>query len=558
MCVSDEPGRLGQLGQPAERGRPGHPRAPLASTGQALAALQDALAFLATTDATALTVAEQADCLRGLQRAESVRIAAQTAILDAFADGCGYADDGQGSARTWLRWQTRITGAAAYAAMAWTRRLAGHPRLREALADGTISESWARQISDWTDLLPASARSDADAILLAAAAAGATLMDLAGLAEEMRNRLASPDRDSDDDGFGDRTLRLDLHYRGAGRLRGDLTPRCAASLQAILDALGKKKGPEDSRTQAQRNHDALEEACRRLIAAKCTPDRAGQPTQVQLHMTLDQLLRLEPGTTGGQPGTGPSPGGGQPGTGLDIAPGGRPGSGEVVRRRLFPDLDDLTRPQPGGWTGPGAMATGGDLCDASIVPIVTGHVDRELLDKLAAMLLGQVGGPGAPPGAAGEGASDGGSAKAARLGADYARELILRNAVALLSGPAGLASRLRTNRLCGPAASISLPLDVGAATDTIPAHLRRAVILRDVHCGFPGCTDPNCQVHHIIPVSEGGTTSLDNMTLGCLFHHLIAIHTWGWKLILNADGTKTAISPDGKRILHSHDPPRVA
>jgi Domain of unknown function (DUF222)/HNH endonuclease len=547
MCVSDEPGQPGHQGQPSQQGqpaqlgrlgqlgRPGHPPAPLASTGEALAALRDALAFLAATDATALTAAEQADCLRGLQRAESVRVAAQTAVLDAFADGCGYADDGQGSARTWLRWQTRITGAAAYAAMAWTRRLAGHPRLREALADGTISESWARQISDWTDLLPASARSDADAILLAAAAAGATLLDLAGLAEEMRNRLASPDRDSGDDGFGDRSLRLDLHYRGAGRLRGDLTPRCAASLQAILDALGKKKGPEDTRTQAQRNHDALEEACRRLIAAKCTPDRAGQPTQVQLHMTLDQLLRLEPGPTGA-----------------------RPGSGEVVRRRLFPGFDDLTRPQPGGWTGPGAMATGGDLCDASIVPIVTGHVDHELLDKLAAMLPGQVGGPGAPPGAAGEDASDGGSAKAARLGAGYARELILRNAVALLSGPAGLASRLRTNRRCGPAASISLPLDVGAATDTIPAHLRRAVILRDVHCGFPGCTDPNCQVHHIIPVSEGGTTSLDNMTLGCPFHHLIAIHTWGWKLILNADGTKTAISPDGKRILHSHDPPKVA
>src|SRR5258706_16332753 len=112
MCVSDEPGRLGQQGQPAQlgqlgqRGRPGHPRAPLASTGQALAALQDALAFLATTDATALTVAEQADCLRGLQRAESVRIAAQTAVLDAFADGCGYAADGQGSARTLLRCQS--------------------------------------------------------------------------------------------------------------------------------------------------------------------------------------------------------------------------------------------------------------------------------------------------------------------------------------------------------------------------------------------------------------------------------------------------------------------
>ncbi len=45
---------------------------------------------------------------------------------------------------------------------------------------------------------------------------------------------------------------------------------------------------------------------------------------------------------------------------------------------------------------------------------------------------------------------------------------------ALLSGPAGLASRLRTTRLTGPAASISLPLDCGTATDTIPAHMRRA------------------------------------------------------------------------------------
>ena len=139
MCVTDELGQPGQLRQPGQLGQAGKPAAPLASTGQALAALQDALAFLAATDATALTAAEQADCLRGLQRAESVRIAAQTAVLDAFADGCGYTDDGQGSARTWLRWQTRISGAAAYAVMAWTRRLAGHPRLREALAAGIIS-----------------------------------------------------------------------------------------------------------------------------------------------------------------------------------------------------------------------------------------------------------------------------------------------------------------------------------------------------------------------------------------------------------------------------------
>jgi len=335
---------------------------PPASAGQALAALGDALAFLATTDPTALTIAEQADCLRGLQRAESVRIAAQAAILEAFSAGCGHQADGHGTARSWLRWQTRITGSAASAAMAWTRRLAAHPRIRDALAAATLSESWARQIADWSDLLPPTARDAADAILLAAATAGATLLDLAGLAEEMRARTAAPDRDSDDDGFADRSVRLDLHYRGAGRLRGDLTPRCAASLQAILDALGKKAGPEDTRTQAQRDHDALEEACRRLIAAHSVPDRAGQPTQIQLHMTLDQLLGCLPGSSGAQMGTGSpaSANGNEPGTG-DAASGnggderGTGGSRQVQTAR--PDLS--ARPVPLALNPPEARWCGG-------------------------------------------------------------------------------------------------------------------------------------------------------------------------------------------------------
>ncbi len=524
-------------------GQPGRPAAAVpASAREALAALRGALAWLAKADATTLSTAEQAACLRELERAESVRIAARTTVLSAFGAASGHEEDGHGSVRSWLRWQARITGSAAGAATAWTRRLAAHPAVHAALGKGTISPSWAREICDWSDLLPESVRSDADAILLAAAAAGAELEDLAGLAEEMRKRTATPDRDGDDDGFDERSLRLDRHYRGAGRLRGDLTPRCAEALRAVLDTLGKKAGPEDVRTRAQREHDALEEACRRLIAANCVPDRAGQPTQIQLYTTLDQLLGIQPGAAG-QPGAAA----GQPGA-------GQPDPGEAARRALFPDRGDLTEPRPAGWAGPGPLATPGDLCDASIVPIVTGHVDHELLDRLAATLLGHASTPGT-------GSPDGpGSAAAARLAAGYARELILRNAAALLSGPAGLASRLRTTRLTGPAASISLPLDCGTATDTIPPHLRRAVILRDLCCAYPGCDVPAsaCQIHHIIPRTQGGPTSLENMHLGCTFHHLIAIHTWGWKLALNADGTKTAISPDGTRTHHSHDPPRAA
>ena len=258
------------------------------SPAEALAAVRDGLAYLNAVDAAQLPGDAQADCLRGLARAEAAHTAAQARILGAFSSGGRYEDDGQGSARVWLRWQTRITRGAAAAATGWMRRLATHPAVGHALAGGGLSPSWAREICRWSDELPADHRAGADDILLAAAAGGADLAELAALAEEIRRRCAGPDEDGAD-GFDDRNVWLDVTFGGAGRLAGDLTPACAAALSAVLAALGKKTGPEDTRTAAQRRHDALEEACRRLAGSRCLPERAGQPTQVQLHLTLDQL-----------------------------------------------------------------------------------------------------------------------------------------------------------------------------------------------------------------------------------------------------------------------------
>ena len=116
----------------------------------------------------------------------------------------------------------------------------------------------------------------------------------------MRRRAAGPDRDSG--GFEDRWVRLEETFRGAGSLNGELTPRCQAALRAVLDALGKKAGPEDTRSRAQRDHDALEEACRRLLGSACLPGRAGQPVQIQLSMTLDQLRRRDGAAAAGTAG----------------------------------------------------------------------------------------------------------------------------------------------------------------------------------------------------------------------------------------------------------------
>ncbi len=56
-------------------------------------------------------------------------------------------------------------------------------------------------------------------------------------------RQPSPD-DSDD--FDDRFVQVGTTFGGAACVRGNLTPECAAAVQAVLDALGDKRGPEDT------------------------------------------------------------------------------------------------------------------------------------------------------------------------------------------------------------------------------------------------------------------------------------------------------------------------
>src|SRR5580692_10339629 len=97
---------------------PGQVPAAPASAADAVAMVAAGLGWLATTDVASLTTIEQTDCLRGLERASSMHIAARSRVLSAFHAQAGYEDDGQGSVRTWLKWQTRITGGAASQATA--------------------------------------------------------------------------------------------------------------------------------------------------------------------------------------------------------------------------------------------------------------------------------------------------------------------------------------------------------------------------------------------------------------------------------------------------------
>ncbi len=91
-------------------------------------------------------------------------------------------------------------------------------------------------------------------------------------------------------------------------------------------------------------------------------------------------------------------------------------------------------------------------------------------------------------------------------------------------------------------------LDVGRAHRRFTPRQRRALVIRDGGCGFPGCDrKPKwCDAHHLRPWEDDGPTDLDNGVLLCRRHHNLIHHT-GWRLRRDpGTGTVTARSPDGR------------
>ena len=84
-------------------------------------------------------------------------------------------------------------------------------------------------------------------------------------------------------------------------------------------------------------------------------------------------------------------------------------------------------------------------------------------------------------------------------------------------------------------------VDLGRRSRTVPDRLRRAIVLRDEHCQFPGCRAPApwCDAHHLLWWTRGGETSLENCFLLFRRHH-VAVHEGGWKLARGPDGLTLA------------------
>jgi Domain of unknown function (DUF222) len=90
----------------------------------------------------------------------------------------------------------------------------------------------------------------------------------------------------------------------------------------------------------------------------------------------------------------------------------------------------------------------------------------------------------------------------------------------------------------------SEPLDVGRATRSVPPAIAKAVIARDRHCRYHGCTAPPwaCDVHHRRPWASGGPTSVHNTGLLCWFHHEL-VHRCGPHLLSSDAAGRWVLAP---------------
>ena len=247
-------------------------------------------------DSAGLAGADLGGVLASLGMLSGKLAAARAAVLSRFDAARGHDADGYGSSASWLAAKGRTTRQAAGAEVRRMRQFRAHPVIAAAVARGGLSDALGSQDRRLDPQAPARlARRDRQAPgrhRRRRGGAGGPGDRRPGRLGEMaaaaRPRPRRPRRSD----YDDRYLKLATTIDGVGRVNGNLTGECAAAVQAVLEALGKKASPDDDRSEPQRYHDALQEACELLLAARLVPGRAGTPTRADVIIALSQLRSL--------------------------------------------------------------------------------------------------------------------------------------------------------------------------------------------------------------------------------------------------------------------------
>ncbi len=267
-----------------------------------LAQLSAAVDAAAALDPDALSWADQERLVRGTEelqrRVDGVRLRA----IEAFARGGGWDGGNHLSAAAWLRDELQVSRGDAGRDLALGRAVAQWPAVAAALTAGEISARSAGVLCSALSRLP-----DVDDELVGMLLAAAKLWDPLELARALAARVAAAApvqsmRDAEEV-YDRRRLYHSITVDDMGRVDAWLEPELAELFRDALDAESvRDRSAGDTRTPAQRRHDAFGRLVRRAVGAPDMPKRHGAPVQLLILApveAVEQVPGAEPARTAG-------------------------------------------------------------------------------------------------------------------------------------------------------------------------------------------------------------------------------------------------------------------
>ncbi|MEU4242126.1 DUF222 domain-containing protein [Actinoplanes sp. NPDC026619] len=530
-------------------------------------------AALAECAGAAVWALPDADLLASLEEAWTgvQQLTAVAARLVRQAEVRGLpAAEAASSTVVWLRQRLHASPADAQRLVRLGELLDASPALDAAVSAGAVSTEQARAIGTAIADLPEEAGIETLAKAEKSLIAYASQFDPMTLSQLGTRILAHVDPEAGDR-YDEAVLRRQeeraRHSRGFtlspfgdGRVRlsGWLERAAAATVSAALAPLCRPDhataGDTDlARTPTQRRADALVEVCARVLRDGGLPTTGGDAAQVVVTIPIATLQTV-------------------PGTALqtgDPSPTCTPRNGHRPAGHSAPTSQrtDGHRRRGKSPTGPPNVSPGGAKAAiaASDDSIPTDTTAASAIS--ASMASGGTTPAGATPaGATPAGATPAGATPASVTPVSAVASPVRPAPVDGAAGSGGVVQRdsshgvLDNGALISPAEARVLAcdariipavlgtagqvLDVGRARRLISGPIRRALILRDRGCSFPGCDRPPnwSEGHHVIPWADGGPTALTNACLLCRHHHRV-IHQTGWQVRISPDGRPEFLPP---------------
>ena len=212
-----------------------------------------------------------------------------------------------------------------------------------------------------------------------------------------------------------------------------------------------------------------------------------------------------------------------------------PGAAELEDAWLRARLGEGTDPATAYLTGKDAEVA---ACDALTVPVVTGHADMTVIDKIIAL------------------AAAGPLHCLPRRGRPTATRSPASPSTSC-PAPAGWPPRCAPGCSSTPSAHRRSPWTSATPTPSPGTSAAPSSCATSTARGPAAATGPPQRPTCITSGTRATAARHRCRTCGlfCEFHHETCIHRWGWQVTLHPDGTMEARSPDGRLVLRNHAPP---